>query len=178
MVSRVERNPVVVPSDLKVSIDSNVLSIKNAKNTVTQEIPEEIQVAVENNSIRFIALADYANSVAIAGTIKALVNNIILGLHKGFERKLTLLGVGYRAAVQGKKLTLNLGFAHNIEYDIPNGISIETPSQTEVIIKGIDKQLVGQVAAKIRNFRPPEPYKGKGIRFAGETIILKEGKKK
>jgi large subunit ribosomal protein L6 len=177
-MSRVAKNPITVPSGIEVHMESNIITLKSNKATLTQILHDAVKVSHESKELRVSPLEGKENADAIAGTTRALLNNMVVGLTKGFEKKLTLIGVGYRAQVQGKKLNLALGFSHPVNYQIPVGIVIETPSQTEVIVKGVDKHLVGQVAAEIRAFRPPEPYKGKGVRYSDEHVERKEGKKK
>jgi large subunit ribosomal protein L6 len=181
-MSRVANNPITIPAGIEVSMDGKAITIKSSKvgnrHACSLQIHPAVEVTKEDNMLRIKPRENIENADAFAGTIRALINNMIIGLEKGFEKKLTLIGVGYRVQVQGKKVNLALGFSHPINYQIPDGISIETPSQTEIVVKGVSKQLVGQVAADIRAFRPPEPYKGKGVRYADEEIILKEGKKK
>jgi large subunit ribosomal protein L6 len=152
--------------------------VKGAKGELRRTFPEAIQWVQEDGTVKVSLLDDSGQYEAIAGTARALVMNMVTGVSKGFERKLTLVGVGYRAQVQGKALNLTLGFSHPVSFPVPEGIVIETPSQTEIVIRGIDKQKVGQVAAEIRAYRPPEPYKGKGVRYADEQVVLKEAKKK
>ena len=171
-------NPVVIPSGVQVSVDGQAINIKGAKGAVTHVVRGDVVIKQEGNELRFSPQLQTPSNVAMVGTTRALVGNIFRGLTSGFERKLELVGVGYRAQAQGKTLNLTLGFSHPVKYDAPEGITIETPSQTEILIKGVDKQKVGQVAADIRAYRPPEPYKGKGIKYAGEKIIRKEAKKK
>jgi large subunit ribosomal protein L6 len=177
-MSRVAKKPINIPAGVEVNIDGDLVTVKGKKAALTHKVAEGVTVAKEGDVLKFVANEDIQNSNALAGTTRALVNNVIRGLHDGFERKLLLVGVGYRAAVQGKKLVLSLGFSQPVNYDIPEGVTLETPSQTEVVIKGSNKQLIGKVAAEIRAFRPPEPYKGKGVRYADEVIVQKEGKKK
>ncbi len=174
-MSRIARNPVGIPQGVEVSLSDEAIVVKGPKGTL--EVPQHPAVAVklEENRVTF---EPQTPSSAMAGTLRALVNNAVVGVSQGFERRLQLVGVGYRAQVQGKVLNLTLGFSHPVEFPIPDGVSIETPSQTEVVVKGIDKQRVGQTAAEIRAFRPPEPYKGKGVRYADEQIVRKEAKKK
>ncbi len=177
-MSRIGKNPVNVPTGVEVKLNGNALSIKGPKGRLEYNVHPLVNVAQNGTVINFKPGNETAFADALSGTTRALVNNMIAGVSKGFEKRLTIIGVGYRAAVQGKKLNLTLGFSHPVVYDIPEGIVIEAPSQTEVIIKGTDKQLVGQVAAEIRAFRPPEPYKGKGVRYADEQVVKKEAKKK
>jgi len=177
-MSRIAKNPVAVPSGVQVALAGAKLSVKGPKGNLEYEVNPLVQVKQEGNLLKFQRTNDSALARAVSGTTRALVNNMVQGVAKGFEKKLTIIGVGYRAAVQGKKLNLTLGYSHPIVYDIPSGISIEAPDQTNLVVKGADKQLVGQVAADIRGFRSPEPYKGKGVRYADEVIIKKEAKKK
>lgn len=176
-MSRVANNPVELPSGVEFSIAENTVTIKGSKGQLQHNLHPLVSVSQDGNQLKMAVNDDSKSANAMAGTTRALLQNIVTGVSVGFERKLTILGVGYRAQVQGKVLDLTLGFSHPVKFEIPEGISIETPSQTEIIIKGIDKQLVGQVAANIRAFRPPEPYKGKGIRYADENVIRKEAKK-
>ena len=175
-MSRVANSPVTVPSGVEVKLDGRELSVKGSKGTLQMTIDSGVDVNQEDNTLTFAAKG--AGSVSMSGTTRALVNNMVVGVSDGFERKLVLNGVGYRAAIQGKKLNLTLGFSHPVEYELPEGISAETPTQTEIVLKGIDKQALGQAAAEIRAFRPPEPYKGKGVRYADEHVRRKEAKKK
>jgi large subunit ribosomal protein L6 len=175
-MSRVAKNPVLVPAGVDVNLQAQNITIKSNKGNLQHQIHPDVEVKLEDNTLSFAPRRSGAN--ALAGTTRALVNNMVKGLTGGFERKLTLVGVGYRAQVQDSVLNLTLGFSHPVVFPIPTGIAVECPSQTEILIKGIDKQLVGQVAANIRRYRPPEPYKGKGVRYSDEVIILKETKKK
>jgi large subunit ribosomal protein L6 len=177
-MSRVAKNPVPVANGVQVAISGQNLSLKGSKGALEHMVHDLVKVVHEEGALRAIPQDDSAAADSLAGTTRALISNMVKGVTEGFERKLELLGVGYRAQVQGTKLNLTLGFSHPVAYDIPKGVTIETPSQTEVIVKGADKQQVGQVSAEIRAYRPPEPYKGKGVRYAGERIILKETKKK
>jgi large subunit ribosomal protein L6 len=145
---------------------------------MTMEVNKKVQVKQEDNVLKFSGIEGVDGSVAMAGTMRSLVNNMVVGVSQGFEKKLELIGVGYRAQAQGNKLNLTLGFSHPVIYDVPEGINVETPSQTEIVVKGADKQKVGQVSADIRAYRPPEPYKGKGVRYSDERVIRKEAKKK
>lgn len=175
-MSRVANNPVRLPSGVDVTLSGGSVSVKGPKGTMSLNIHPSVEVVQEDGALQFKARERKA--VAMAGTMRALTNNLVRGVSAGFERKLELRGVGYRAQAQGKVLNLTLGFSHPVSFPVPDGITIETPSQTEVVVKGIDKQQVGQVAAVIRSFRPPEPYKGKGVRYADEQVSLKEAKKK
>ncbi len=177
-MSRVAKNPVVIPAGVTVDVKGQDVTVKGAKGSLQHQIHDAVEVKVEEGQIIFSARAGMANGNALAGTTRALLNNMVTGVTQGFEKKLELVGVGYRAKAAGKTLDLTLGFSHPVQYQSPEGITIETPSNTEIVVKGVDKQLVGQVAAKIRGFRPPEPYKGKGVRYADEHVRRKEAKKK
>lgn len=178
-MSRIAKNPITVPKDVTVALQAQQLTVNSKRGELNHTIPSNVRVNLDAGVLTFAPTDDSAEADTFAGTTRALVNNIIIGLSRGFERKLTLVGVGYRAQLKDSKLlNLSLGYSHPIEFSIPEGITIESPSQTEVIVKGADKQLVGQVAANIRSLRPPEPYKGKGVRYADEVIIIKEAKKK
>ena len=177
-MSRVANNPVVLPSGVEISLSGQDIQVKGSKGSLQITAHRAVEVKQEDGRILFAARDGAKQSRALAGTTRALVNNMVAGVHTGFERRLQLVGVGYRAQSQGKKLNLTLGFSHPVEYDLPEGVTAETPTQTEVVIRGIDKQQVGQVAAEIRAFRPPEPYKGKGVRYADEMVRRKEAKKK
>jgi len=177
-MSRVAKNPIPVLAGVEVKIEGNLVSIKGPLGTLTQALTSGVGVEQADGFIRISANDDSRETHAMTGTIRALLANMVLGVTKGFERKLTLVGVGYRAQAQGDKLNLTLGFSHPVEHPMPAGIKVETPTQTEIIIKGMDKQVVGQVAADIRSYRKPEPYKGKGVRYANEVVALKETKKK
>lgn len=177
-MSRIANSPVVIPKGVEVNINGSTVNIKGSNGNLCMDIHQSVVVKQENDVLNFSARHNAKAAVAMAGTMRSLVNNMVTGVSKGFERKLQLVGVGYRAQAQGKTLNLTLGFSHPVSYAVPEGITIETPSQTEVVIKGVDKQKVGQVAADIRAYRPPEPYKGKGVRYADEQISLKEAKKK
>ncbi len=177
-MSRVAKNPISIPKGMEVLLEDQFLTLKTAKGSLRQFVREEVVVSIDGGVLSFTPKEQFSNADALAGTLRALINNLVQGLVKGFERKLILVGVGYRAQLQGRTLNLTLGFSHPVTFAIPEGITIETPSQTEIVIKGIDRQQVGQVAANIRQFRPPEPYKGKGVKYSDEVIILKETKKK
>lgn len=177
-MSRVGKNPITIPASVTINITGNTLNLKSSKGTLVHELHPLVELQQEGQVLKLTARNNSKQANALSGTHRALLNNKIIGLNEGFATKLELVGVGYRAQVQGKKLNLTLGFSHPVVFDIPSDISIESPSQTEIIVKGIDKQRVGQVAAKICSYRPPEPYKGKGIRKAGQKIKLKEIKKK
>lgn len=171
-------NPIAIPNGVEVTISGQKVTAKGANGTAEHEVHPAVEVAQESGVMRFSPRGGDSAAFALVGTTRALVNNIFTGVSNGFERRLQLVGVGYRAQAQGKVLNLTLGFSHPVAYDVPEGVTVETPSQTEVLVKGIDKQKVGQVAAEIRAFRPPEPYKGKGVRYADERIVRKEAKKK
>lgn len=176
-MSRVAKRPLDLPSGVSFEISGEEITVKGPKGVIAMRCPDDVDVSVDGNVVSVAAGAKAANS-ALAGTIRSILGNHVEGVSKGFERSLELVGVGYRAQAQGKVLNLSLGFSHPIVFEIPEGITIETPSQTEVVVRGHDLQQVGQVAANIRSFRPPEPYKGKGVKYKGERILRKEAKKK
>ncbi len=179
-MSRIAKLPVKLPQGVNATVAADAVTVKGAKGALTLKLDDGVTVAQKDQEL-LVAVADGKSTnerVAAAGATRANLANMVAGVTKGFERKLELVGVGYRAAVQGKNLNLTLGFSHPVSFPVPEGISIETPSQTEIVVKGVDRQKVGQVAAVIRGYRPPEPYKGKGVRYAGERIVMKEGKKK
>lgn len=178
MASRVAKLPVVLPTGVSAAVNAGVLTVKGSKGELKLTISPIVAVACESNQVSVAPANDERKSNAMAGTTRALVNNMVIGVSEGFTKKLTLIGVGYRAQAQGNVLNLTLGFSHPVNYNVPAGVTIETPSQTEILVKGADKQIVGQVAAEIRAYRSPEPYKGKGVRYADEVIVLKETKKK
>ena len=177
-MSRVAKSPVAIPAGVEIKRDGQGLTIKGPKGQLELVVHNNVQVAQEENVLTFAPRDGAKHSRALAGTTRALVNNMVTGVTVGFMKKLQLVGVGYRAQAKGNSLTLNLGFSHPVEYNLPTGVTAETPSQTEILVQGIDKQLVGQVAAEIREFRRPEPYKGKGVRYADERVRRKEAKKK
>ena len=177
-MSRVGKMPVVVPTGVDVSIKEDQISVKGAGGALVLTQNALVKVSSDAGKLSFLPANDSREANAMSGTMRQLVNNMVLGVTKGFEKKLNLVGVGYRAQAQGDKLNLTLGFSHPVVHQLPKGIKAETPTQTEILIKGMDKQLVGQVAAEVRRYRSPEPYKGKGVRYAGERIVLKETKKK
>ncbi|GAB6043057.1 50S ribosomal protein L6 [Endothiovibrio diazotrophicus] len=177
-MSRVAKQPVEIPSGVEVKLAGQALSVKGAKGELSLDVHPEVAVDFADNVLKFSARSEERGSVALAGTMRALAANVVTGVSQGFERKLTLVGVGYRAQAQGKVLNLTLGFSHPVNYEVPEGITVETPSQTEIVVKGVDKQVVGQVASEIRAYRPPEPYKGKGVRYSDEHVVRKEAKKK
>ena len=177
-MSRIAKEPVELPQGVEFKQEGNVVTIKGGKGSLSLELNNEVERSLNDNVLQIAPRSGSRFSTAISGTMRALIANMVTGVSEGYERKLELVGVGYRAQVQGKKLNLTLGFSHPVVHEVPEGVSIETPSQTEIIIKGADKQQVGQVAAEIRSYRPPEPYKGKGVRYANERVVLKEAKKK
>jgi len=177
-VSRIARNPISLPKGVEVSISAAQISVKGPLGSLAREMDPNVGIEKDGDRLKCKALGNSRHANAMSGTMRALVANMVAGVSKGFERKLTLAGVGYRAQAQGDKLSLSLGFSHAVVHQMPKGIKVLTPTQTEVVISGIDKQLVGQVAAEIRSVKPPEPYKGKGVRYAGESVVLKETKKK
>jgi large subunit ribosomal protein L6 len=177
-MSRVGKLPISVPGKVEVSIAANEVTVKGPMGTLKQAVPSLVTVKKEGDKVTFAANDDSQAANAMSGTMRALVANMVAGVEKGFERKLTLVGVGYKAQAQGSKLNLALGYSHPIVHNMPEGVKCETPVPTEIIIKGIDKQKVGQVAAIVRGYRPPEPYKGKGVRYSDEKITIKETKKK
>lgn len=175
-MSRIAKKPITVPSGTDVTINGQTVSVKGPKGNLTMDLHETVSIKQDGSDLTLHPASDQA--VAMTGTMRSLVNNMVVGVSEGFQKKLELVGVGYRAQAQGNKLNLSLGFSHPVEYAVPEGISIETPSQTEILVSGADKQKVGQVSAEIRAYRPPEPYKGKGVRYSNEYIIRKEAKKK
>lgn len=177
-MSRIANAPVELPSGVQVNIADGLVSVKGSNGSLDLQLHELVDIVNEDNQLKLSAKGESKQAVAMTGTFRSLVNNMVTGVSDGFEKKLELQGVGYRAKAQGKTLNLVLGFSHPIDYSLPEGVTAETPSQTEIVIKGADKQLVGQVAAEIRKFRPPEPYKGKGVRYADERVFRKEAKKK
>lgn len=176
-MSRVARNPIELPKGVEVKLAADSVSVKGKNGELSMPLPGDIEFTLDDNVLT-VSDESIQRKPAMAGTLRALVGNMVTGVSTGFERKLSLVGVGYRAQAQGKTLNLSLGFSHPVNYPVPEGITIETPSQTEIVVKGANKQVVGQVAAEIRAFRPPEPYKGKGVRYADEYVIRKEAKKK
>jgi large subunit ribosomal protein L6 len=177
-MSRVAKNPVVLPDGIEFSQSGTTVTLKGKKGALSLDLNSEVQVAQEGSELSVKRRSNSRFASAISGTTRALLANMVRGVSEGFEKRLELVGVGYRAQSQGNKLNLTLGFSHPVVFNVPEGISVETPSQTEVIIRGADKQQVGHVAAEIRRFRPPEPYKGKGVRYSDERVIIKEAKKK
>jgi large subunit ribosomal protein L6 len=176
-MSRVGKSPIVLQG-AEVALSDERITVKGPLGTITQAANRLVKVVNDNGTLKFEPVDESREANAMSGTMRALVANMVNGVTKGFERKLTLVGVGYRAQAQGDKINLSLGFSHPVVHQLPEGVKAETPSQTEIVIKGIDKQKVGQVAAVVRGYRPPEPYKGKGVRYANEVVILKETKKK
>ncbi len=177
-MSRVAKAPVELPKGVEFSQAGNVVTLKGGKGSLSLELNPEVELAQEEGALKVSPRSGSRFSTAIAGTMRALLANMAQGVSEGFEKKLELKGVGYRAQAQGNTLNLTLGFSHPVVYDVPEGISVQTPSQTEIVVSGADKQKVGQVAAEIRRYRPPEPYKGKGVRYSDERVVIKEAKKK
>jgi large subunit ribosomal protein L6 len=177
-MSRVARIPVSLVKGVEAQVGADQITVKGPQGTLKQSLTGLVNITVADGKISFAAADESREAKAMSGTLRALVAGMVEGVSKGFERRLTLVGVGYRAQAQGDKINLSLGFSHPVEHKMPAGIKVETPTQTEIVIKGADKQRVGQVAAEIRAYRPPEPYKGKGVRYANETVVLKETKKK
>jgi len=177
-MSRIAKYPVTLPKGVEATLAADALSIKGPLGTLSQPLRGDVKVEKDGDKLVFKALDDSDEANAMSGTLRALAANMVVGVTKGFEKRLTLVGVGYRAQAQGERLNLALGFSHPVVHAMPKGVKVETPSQTEIVIKGLDKQLVGQVAAEVRAYRAPEPYKGKGVRYSGEHVVLKETKKK
>lgn len=177
-MSRIANSPVELPSGVEVNIANGLVSVKGSNGSMNLQLHDLVDIVNEDNQLKLSAKKESKEAVAMTGTFRSLVNNMVVGVSEGFEKKLQLIGVGYRAKAEGKNVNLVVGYSHPIDYKLPEGITADTPTQTEIVIKGADKQQVGQVAAEIRKFRPPEPYKGKGIRYADEHIFRKEAKKK
>jgi len=177
-MSRVGKMPIALPKGAEASVAAEQITVKGPLGQLTQSLNGLVNIKNDNGTLTFEAANDSREANAMSGTLRALVNNMVNGVTKGFEKKLSLVGVGYRAQAQGDKLNLSLGFSHPVVHQMPQGVKCETPSQTEILIKGIDRQQVGQVAAEVRAYRSPEPYKGKGVRYADEVVTLKETKKK
>jgi len=177
-MSRIAKAPVELPSGVEFSQSGAIVTMKGSKGTLSLELNSEVELKQEDNSLTVTPRSGSRFATAVAGTMRSLLANMAQGVNEGFERKLELVGVGYRANAQGNKLNLTLGFSHPIVHEVPEGVTVETPSQTEILVRGADKQKVGQVAAEIRGYRPPEPYKGKGVRYADERVVIKEAKKK
>lgn len=177
-MSRIGKMPVELPAGVELTVSGAEVSVKGPLGTMKQPIPGTLAIKRDGNTVTLEKQDDSAQADAMSGTLRALLANMVIGVSKGFERKLNLVGVGYRAQAQGDKLNLTLGFSHPVVHPMPQGVKVETPTQTEIILKGCDKQKVGQVAAEIRAYRPPEPYKGKGVRYSDEKVVIKETKKK
>ncbi|HET7774576.1 MAG TPA: 50S ribosomal protein L6 [Burkholderiaceae bacterium] len=177
-MSRVARIPVALPKGAEATLANGILTVKGPLGTLTQAVHPAVAIEIKDGSVSFAAADETREAKAMSGTLRALTSNMVTGVTKGFERKLTLVGVGFRAAAKGDSLDLQLGFSHPVVHKMPAGVKVETPTQTEILIKGADRQRVGQVAAEVRAYRPPEPYKGKGVRYADEVVVLKETKKK
>lgn len=174
-MSRIAKSPINLPSGVELSEVDGLVKVKGAKGSLELALHPAVQIEVENNVVTVMPVKE--SDMAMAGTMRALIGNMVEGVTNGFEKKLSLVGVGYRASVQGQTLNLQLGFSHPVEHIVPQGVTVECPSQTEIVVRGSDKQSVGQVAAEIRAYRPPEPYKGKGVRYADERVVMKEAKK-
>jgi large subunit ribosomal protein L6 len=177
-MSRIARNPIVIPEKVEVSLGPAEVTVKGPLGTLRQALSEDVAVKIEGGKVTFAATSQTLQANAMSGTMRALVANMVHGVRHGFEKKLTLVGVGYKAQAQGNKVNLSLGFSHPVVHKLPEGVKAETPTQTEIVIRGVDCQKVGQVAAEIRAYKSPEPYKGKGVRYADETVVIKETKKK
>jgi len=177
-MSRVAKNPIALPAGVEITLAANEVSVKGPLGVLKQALSNDVTVVRVGEQLQCSATNDSMQANALSGTVRALLANMVVGVSKGFERKLTLVGVGYRAQAAGDTLNLTLGFSHPVSYKMPQGVKVETPTQTDIVLKGYDKQQVGQVAAEIRAFREPEPYKGKGVRYSDEVVILKETKKK
>ena len=177
-MSRIGNAPIVLPEKVEVALGAGEISVKGPLGTLSRKLAPDVSVEKVENRIQFKAAGNSRHANAMSGTLRALVANMVTGVTRGFEKKLSLVGVGFRAQAQGDKLNLTLGYSHPVVHPMPKGVKVETPTQTEIVIKGLDRQLVGQVAAEVRAYRSPEPYKGKGVRYAGEQIALKETKKK
>jgi len=177
-MSRIAKSPVELPSGVEFSQSGSVVTMKGSKGTLSLELNSEVELTVEDNALTVKPRSGSRFATAVSGTMRSLLANMAQGVTEGFERKLQLVGVGYRAQAQGSTLNLTLGFSHPVVHQVPEGVTVETPSQTEILVRGADKQKVGQVAAEIRGYRPPEHYKGKGVRYADERVMLKEAKKK
>jgi large subunit ribosomal protein L6 len=177
-MSRIAKYPVEVPHGVEVTLSDTAVAIKGPLGTLTQFMLPAVTVERDGEKLQCRAVVGAPNAGAMSGTMRALLNNMVIGVTKGFQKRLTLVGVGYRAQAQGTKLNLTLGFSHPVSHNMPEGVKVETPTQTEILIKGIDKQMVGQVAAEVRAYRSPEPYKGKGVRYSDEVVVIKETKKK
>jgi large subunit ribosomal protein L6 len=177
-MSRVAKNPVVLPAGVQVAVEAAAIVVKGPLGVISQALTADVNVSIQDNAVVFAAANESKHARAMSGTLRALIANAVKGVSAGFDRKLNLVGVGYRAQAQGDVLNLTLGFSHPVAHKMPEGVKVETPTQTEILLKGISKQVIGQVAAEIRAYRPPEPYKGKGVRYSDEVVVLKETKKK
>lgn len=177
-MSRVAKNPVIVPAGVEVNFGTDALIVKGKNGSLSLPLTGDVKIELNDNQLTFVSSQETKHSRAMSGTVRALVANMVKGVSEGFEKKLQLIGVGYRAQAQGKILNLSLGFSHPVTYEMPEGVTVQTPSQTEIVLTGADKQVIGQVAAEIRAFRSPEPYKGKGVRYVDEVVVMKEAKKK
>ena len=177
-MSRVAKNPVTVPAGVEVNFGADAITVKGKNGALSLPLNSDVKIELVDSQLTFVATNASKHAVSMSGTMRALLANMVKGVSEGFEKKLQLIGVGYRAQAQGKTLNLSLGFSHPVIYEMPEGVNVATPSQTEIVLTGADKQAVGQVAAEIRGYRPPEPYKGKGIRYVGEVVVMKEAKKK
>ena len=176
-MSRIAKNPVVIPEKVEVSLAIDAITVKGPLGELRQELTGDVEIKKEDTTLTFEAKRSTKFARAMSGTIRSLVQNMVTGVSAGFEKKLTLIGVGYKAAVQGNKVNLELGFSHPVNHQLPDGVTAQTPSPTEIVLKSSSKQMIGQVAAEIRAYRPPEPYKGKGVRYADEHVVIKEAKK-
>lgn len=177
-MSRIAKSPIALPTGVEIKVAGSEVTVKGAKSALTKTFNDGVVVNVNDGVVNVAPKTESKNGWAQAGTARSIINNMVVGVTDGFEKRLTLVGVGYRAQAQGKVLNLTLGFSHPVNHQLPEGITVETPSQTEIVVKGADKQVVGQVAAEIRGYRPPEPYKGKGVKYSDEWILRKEAKKK
>ncbi|HSS66450.1 MAG TPA: 50S ribosomal protein L6 [Gammaproteobacteria bacterium] len=177
-MSRIANAPISLPKGVEISLQGPSVNVKGPKGSLSYRLPKHVTLSQEDGTVYCKPQEIGPGAVALAGTARSILNGMVVGVSEGFEKRLTLVGVGYRAQMQGKSLNLTLGYSHPIDFPLPEGTQIETPSQTEIVVRGFDKQLVGQVAAKIRGFRPPEPYKGKGVRYSDENVARKEAKKK
>lgn len=177
-MSRIANAPVPIPKGVEITITDGSVVVKGPKGSLTQALPGSVSLTQQDGELRFATVRDIPGSVAMTGTMRSIINNMVRGVSTGFEKRLNLVGVGYRAQMQGRALNLAVGYSHPVNFIVPDGVSIETPSQTEIVVTGVDKQQVGQVAAKIRAYRPPEPYKGKGVKYTDEHVVRKEAKKK
>lgn len=177
-MSRIAKSPIAIPKGVNVALTGNTMTVKGGKGELSFAFNPAVAINMADDMIQMQWDKDNKDAVAQAGTARAIANGMVIGVSEGFEKKLTLIGVGYRAQAKGKILSLSLGYSHPVDFEVPDGITVDTPSQTEIVVKGSNKQLVGEVAAKIRSYRPPEPYKGKGVRYADENVAKKEAKKK